>query len=68
MQIMEVEDLYTKYIELIQNAPLYEFIEFAKQYDFKIISKSTFYNHICDLIRQRLDREGLSHDFIETNK
>jgi len=59
----EITDRFTEITELIDNGSKEDFLEFAKQYD---LSKTgtTFYNYVCDKIRQRLDREGLSHETI----
>lgn len=51
-------------IDLINEGEMSQFIEFAKS--FNIFQNSTHkgYNAICDLIKARLDREGLSYDIV----
>jgi len=65
MKHIELKDHYTRIMETIDNSPLDDFISFAKQYDLSVIRpEGTFYNYICTKIKERLDREGLSHDII----
>jgi len=52
------------YDDMIKTSSLEEFIDFAKKYNIFQQSNSKFYDEMCNKIKQRLDREGLSHDIV----
>lgn len=47
-------------IDKIENLPVDEFIKFAKDYNIFQVSNSKSYDRYCDMIKARLEREGLS--------
>lgn len=51
-------------IELVKNGNLQEFINFAKSYNIFQTGGTKSYKMLCDLIKERLDREGLSYDIV----
>jgi len=55
---------FRNFDEIINNSTKEEFIDFAKKYNIFQESNSKFYNEVCNKIKQRLDREGLSHDIV----
>jgi len=57
-------------IDLIKSGPIDEMIEYAKKhYDIFTPNSGKFYQEMCELIKQRLDKEGLSHEVVRpTNK
>lgn len=55
---------YTDKINLIENSTKEDFITFAKQYNIFQQSNSKIYDEMCDKIKARLDREGLSYDIV----
>lgn len=64
MKIYEMRDVYQEYNDLIDNGSTDEFLQFAKKYDLSETG-TQFYNYICDKIKERLDRENLSHDILK---
>jgi hypothetical protein len=56
-------------IELIKNGPIDQMIEYSKNhYDIFSNNSGKLYNQMCDLIKARLDKEGLSHEIIRPDK
>lgn len=53
-----------KMYNIIDNAPVEEFIEFAKQYDIFQNSSNAFYQHICTKIKERLAKENLTENAV----
>lgn len=53
-----------EFIDKINNLPVPEFIELAKAYNIFQESNSKSYDKYCDMIKARLDREGLSHETV----
>lgn len=51
-------------INLVENGPLNEFIDFAKNYNIFQPNGGSFYTMMCTKIKERLDREGLSYDTV----
>lgn len=64
MKIFNIIDTHSEYMDFINNKPTNEFIEFAKKYNIFQDSKSKYVQHICNCIKERLDREGLSYDIV----
>lgn len=50
--------------ENIENLPTDEFILWAKSYNIFQTNGTTFYQKVCEKIKARLDREGLSYDTV----
>jgi hypothetical protein len=57
-------NVHSKRIELINNGSLDDLIEFAKSYNIFQTSNSRIYTEVCNEIKARLDKEGLSHDTV----
>jgi hypothetical protein len=57
-------NIHSERMELIKNGNLEEFIQFAKNYNIFQTSNSRIYTEVCNEIKARLDKEGLSHDTI----
>lgn len=55
---------FRNFDEIINNSTKEEFIDFAKKYNIFQESNSKVYDNVCNKIKQRLDREGLSHDIV----
>ena len=55
---------FINYNQLIDDSSLEDFIKFAKKYNIFQESNSKVYDNICDKIKARLDREGLSHETV----
>jgi hypothetical protein len=51
-------------INIIENGSVEEFITVAKEYCIFQETTNTFYNSMCERIRQRLTRENLSEDVL----
>jgi len=51
-------------LDSVEKTNLEDFINFAKSYNIFQESNSKFYDMVCDKIKARLDREGLSHDTV----
>lgn len=51
-------------MDLVENLSLPDFIKWAKEYNIFQESNSKAYIRVCDLIKARLDREGLSHETV----
>jgi hypothetical protein len=52
-------------IDIIDNGSMDDFIHFAKNYNiFQPEPHSKIYEEVCDKIKARLDREGLSHETV----
>jgi len=49
---------------IIENGTNEEFINFAKSYNIFQPNGTKFYKLMCDKIKARLDREGLSHETV----
>lgn len=65
LQRIELKPHTTNIIEVIEHGDLNEFIKFAKSYNiFQEKNTGKLYKHLCDLIKARLDREGLSHETV----
>jgi hypothetical protein len=59
--------IFDRTIELeniIKNSTLEDFIQFAKNFNIFQESNSKFYDQVCEKIKARLDREGLSHEIV----
>jgi len=54
--------------DVIEKGSLQDFIDFAKRYNIFQTSNSKFYTQICDKIKARLDKEGLSYDTVKPNE
>lgn len=50
--------------ELILNGPIVEVIKFAKQFNIFQNSDNKMYQKWCNLIKQRLDKEGLDYETV----
>jgi len=57
-------DMISIYIDICENGTLNDFIKFAKEYNIFQVSRTKVYATICDKIKARLDREGLSHETV----
>lgn len=57
-------NVHSERMELIKNGNLDEFIEFSKKYNIFQTSNSRIYTEMCDEIKARLDKEGLSHNTV----
>jgi len=55
-------------LELVEKLSLSDFITWAKEYNIFQESNSKRYDSVCNLIKARLDREGLSHETVRPNK
>ena len=55
---------HSERIDLIQSGNLDDFIEYAKTYNIFQDSNSKIYTDICNEIKARLDKEGLSYDSV----
>lgn len=64
MKIINFTNFVDKMFHDIENLPKDDFIIFAKKYNIFKISHSKFYDMMCDKIKARLDREGLSHETV----
>ena len=62
--IRTVELKFENKLSFIDNAPLQEFIDFAKNYNIFQNSNNKVYQIFCDKIKKRLDREGLSYETV----
>jgi hypothetical protein len=51
-------------LELIDNGSIEDVINFAKSYNIFQPNGTKFYQLMCDKIKARLDREGLSHEVV----
>jgi hypothetical protein len=51
-------------LNIIDNSPVDEFINFAKEYNIFQESDNRFYKSICDRIKKRLASENLSQDVL----
>ena len=60
-----MENYYDTMFDIVENGELQDFINFAKSYNIFQISNSKFYDLMCDKIKARLDREGLSYDVLK---
>lgn len=49
---------------IINDSNIDDFIQFAKSYNIFQESNSKFYDDMCNRIKARLDREGLSHETV----
>lgn len=56
---------YKKILDTIDNGPIDEFIEFAKNYNIFQQSNNKFYKMMCDKIKTRLDKEGLDYNIVK---
>jgi hypothetical protein len=54
-----------KIFDIIDNSPVDEFINFAKEYNIFQESDNRFYKSICDRIKKRLADENLIEDDIK---
>lgn len=55
---------YKIYMNIIENGTTIEFLQFAKSYNIFQESGTKIYETICNKIKQRLDKEGLSHEVV----
>jgi hypothetical protein len=53
-----------QHMENIANGDLKEVIAFAKSYNIFQTGGTKFYKAMCDQIKQRLDKEGLSYEIV----
>ena len=51
-------------IDLIDNGNIQDVIDYAKQYNIFQTNGTKVYTTMCDKIKARLDREGLSHETV----
>jgi len=63
IQSNNFENFY-KNLELIENGNIQDVIAYAKQYNIFQTNGTKFYKMMCDKIKARLDREGLSHETV----
>lgn len=63
-QIKFIRDLGSEFLDKIENSSTEDFIKFAKKYNIFQESNSKFYDDMCNRIKARLDREGLSHETV----
>lgn len=61
---MEIKIPYINLEEKIDSLDSVNFIEWAKEYNIFQESNSKAYDRVCNLIKARLDREGLSHETV----
>lgn len=54
----------TYYNEKIQDPNLQSFIRWAKDYNIFQESNSKVYDYVCNLIKERLDNEGLEYEIV----
>jgi|LakMenE27Jul10ns_1017307.scaffolds.fasta_scaffold07556_1 hypothetical protein len=65
MNIVNDGDEYLiRYMEIIESGTTEEFITFAKAYNIFQVPRAKVYVRMCDKIKARLDREGLSHEVV----
>jgi predicted house-cleaning noncanonical NTP pyrophosphatase (MazG superfamily) len=55
---------FRNFDDIINNSNQEEFLEFAKKYNIFQQSNSKVYDEVCNKIKARLDREGLSHETV----
>jgi hypothetical protein len=55
---------FKNFDEIINNFTKEEFIDFAKKYNIFQESHSKVYDNVCNKIKTRLDREGLSYETV----
>jgi len=58
------EEILKKYEKIISEGTIEEFISFAKKYNIFQVSRSKRYTKMCDMIKARLDREGLDYEIV----
>jgi len=51
-------------IDMIENGTTQDFIVFAKSYNIFQMGGTKFYQMMCDKIKERLDKEGLSYETV----
>lgn len=51
-------------LNFIDNNPIQEVIDFAKAYNIFQSGGTKIYKDVCDKIKQRLDREGLTYETV----
>lgn len=56
--------LHQDRLDYINNSSKEDFIIFAKNFNIFQQSNNKIYNELCDLIKQRLNREGLSYETV----
>lgn len=59
-----IRNIVGEFFDKIENLSTTEFIQFAKKYNIFQESNSKLYDDICNRIKARLDREGLSHETV----
>jgi len=59
-----IPDITKILFEKVNEPDIDKFIQFAKLYNIFQESNSKFYDKMCYLIKQRLDREGLSYETV----
>lgn len=67
MDITSVHDghnFIADYCNIIENGTMQEFVTFAKSYNIFQTPRTKIYKEMCDKIKQRLDREGLSYETV----
>ena len=64
IKVKNITNIIDKMTDDINNLPTSEFIAYAKKYNIFKTSHSKFYDMMCDKIKARLDREGLSHETV----
>ena len=63
-EIKMINNIVDKMSYDIDNLPTSEFIAYAKKYNIFKQSNSKFYDMMCDKIKARCDREGLSYETV----
>lgn len=58
-------DYHKEYEQFIENAHTDDFIAFSKNYNIFQESDSELYYTICNLIKNRLEKEGLSLEIVK---
>jgi hypothetical protein len=56
---------HQRILNIISSGSTEDFIQFAKSYNIFQESKTKIYTTICNLIKERMDKENLSYDLIK---
>lgn len=56
---------HQRILNIISSGTTEEFIAFAKTYNIFQESRSKVYDKICNLIKERMDKQNLSYDLIK---
>lgn len=64
MRTIQIQNAFEYYNQKIEDPDLDSFINWAKEYNIFQESNSKVYDRVCDLIKERLDNEGLDHEIV----